>query len=125
MKDFLDCPEGSFPWKIRQLLENASSAIDPAVAQTWHDLIGDSPPCLSREIQRAAFAILWMGVVVLVVLVVVVVVASTSTSSVVVVLELVLVVVVVVEEEVVVAVVEVGLALKSTKLQQQGRHVPE
>ena len=23
--------------------------------------IGDSPPCLSREIQRAAFAILWMG----------------------------------------------------------------
>ena len=27
------CPEGSFPSKIRQLLENASSAIDPAVAR--------------------------------------------------------------------------------------------
>ena len=49
---YLDCPEGSFPWKIRQLLENNSTAIDPAV-QTWHDLIEDSPPCLSREIQRA------------------------------------------------------------------------
>ena len=58
---YLDCPEGSFPWKIRQLLEDDSTAIDPAVVQTWHDLIGDSPPCLSREIQRAAFAILWMG----------------------------------------------------------------
>ena len=58
---YLDCPEGSFPSKIRQLLEHGSSAIDPAVAQTWHDLIGDSPPCFSREIQRAAFAILWMG----------------------------------------------------------------
>ena len=44
-----------------QLLEDDSTAIDPAVVQTWHDLIGDSPPCLSREIQRAAFAILWMG----------------------------------------------------------------
>ena len=49
---YLDCPEGSFPWKIRQLLEDNSSAIDPAVAQSWHDLIGNSPPCLSREIQR-------------------------------------------------------------------------
>ena len=58
---YLDCPEGSFPWKIRQLLEHGSTAIDPAVAQTWHDLIGDSPPCFSREIQRAAFAILGMG----------------------------------------------------------------
>jgi len=58
---YLDCPKGSFPWKIRQLLEGNSTAIDPAVEQTWHDLIGDSPPCLSREIQRAAFAILWMG----------------------------------------------------------------
>ena len=58
---YLDCPEGSFPWKIRQLLEDNSTAIDPAVVQTWHDLIGDSPPCLSREIHRAAFAILWMG----------------------------------------------------------------
>ena len=47
--------------KIQQLLEHGSTAIDPAVAQTWHDLIGDSPPCFSREIQRAAFAILWMG----------------------------------------------------------------
>ena len=61
MRDYLDCPEGSFPWKIRQLLEHGSTAIDPAVAQTWHDLSGDSPPCFSREIQRAAFAILWMG----------------------------------------------------------------
>ena len=26
-----------------------------------HELIGDSPPCLSTEIQRAAYAILWMG----------------------------------------------------------------
>ena len=58
---YLDCPEGSFPWKIRQLLEDNSTAIDPAVVQTWRDLIGDSPPCLSREIHRAAFAILWMG----------------------------------------------------------------
>ena len=47
--------------KIQQLLEHGSTAIDPAVAQTWHDLIGDSPPCFSREIQHAAFAILWMG----------------------------------------------------------------
>ena len=58
---YLDCLDGSFPWKIRQLLEDDSTAIDPAVVQTWHDLTGDSPPCLSREIQRAAFAILWMG----------------------------------------------------------------
>ena len=58
---YLNCPEGSFPWKIRQLLEHSSAAIDPAVAQTWHDLIGDSPPCFSREIHRAAFVILWMG----------------------------------------------------------------
>ena len=58
---YLDCPEGPFPWKIRQLLEDNSTAIDPAVVQTWHDLIGDSSPCLSREIHRAAFAILWMG----------------------------------------------------------------
>ena len=46
---YLDCPEGTFPW------------IDPAVVQIWHGLIGESPPCLSREIHRAAFAILWMG----------------------------------------------------------------
>ena len=57
---YLDCCEGSFLWKIRQLLEDDSTAIDPAVVQTWHDLNG-SPPCLSREIQRAAFAIPWMG----------------------------------------------------------------
>ena len=57
---FLDCPKDSFPWKIRQLLEHGSTAIDPAVAQFWHELIGDSPPCFSREIQRAAFAILGM-----------------------------------------------------------------
>ena len=58
---YLDCPEGSLPWKIRQLLEGDSTAIDPAVVQIWHDLIGESPPCFSREIHRAAFAILWMG----------------------------------------------------------------
>ena len=40
---------------------HGSAAIDPAVGQFWHELIGDSTPCLSREIQRAAFAILWMG----------------------------------------------------------------
>ena len=58
---YLDCPEGTFPWKIRQLLEDNSTAIDPAQLQIWHDLIGESPPCLSKEIHRAAFAILWMG----------------------------------------------------------------
>ena len=49
---YLDCPETSFPWKIRQLLENASSAIDPAVARTWHDLIGDSTMLVSRNSAR-------------------------------------------------------------------------
>ena len=58
---YLDCPKDSFAWKLRQLLEEGSTAIDPAVAQFWPELIGDSPPCFSREIQRAAFAILWMG----------------------------------------------------------------
>ena len=58
---YLDCPEGTFPWKIRQLLTDNSTAKDPAVVQVWHDLIGDSPPCFSTEIHRAAFAILWMG----------------------------------------------------------------
>ena len=57
---YLGCPKDSFAWKLRQLLAEGS-AIDPAVGQFWHELIGDSPPCLSREIQRAAFAILWMG----------------------------------------------------------------
>ena len=47
---YLDCPEGSFPWKLRQLLENNSTAIDRAVVQIWHDLIRESSPCLSREI---------------------------------------------------------------------------
>ena len=42
-------------------LIDGSAAIDPAVGQFWHELIGDSPPCLSTEIQRAAYAILWMG----------------------------------------------------------------
>ena len=51
---YLDCPKGSFPWKIRQLLEDNSTAIDPAVVQIWHDP-------MSREIHRATFAILWMG----------------------------------------------------------------
>ena len=41
---YLDCPEDSLPWKFRQLLEHGSAAIDPAVAQFWHELIGDSPP---------------------------------------------------------------------------------
>ena len=41
---YLDCPEGSLPWKIRQLLEDNSTAIDPAVVQIWHDLIGKSSP---------------------------------------------------------------------------------
>ena len=58
---YLDCPEDSLPWRFRQLLVHGSAAIDPAVGQFWHELIGDSTPCLSREIQRAAFAILWMG----------------------------------------------------------------
>ena len=57
---YLDCPKDSFPWKIRQLLEHGSIAIDPAVVQFWHKLIGESSPCFSREIERAA-AILWMG----------------------------------------------------------------
>ena len=39
---YLDCPKDSFPWKIRQLLEHGSTAIDP-VAQFWHELIGESP----------------------------------------------------------------------------------
>ena len=58
---YLDCPKESFAWKLRQLLTDGSAAIDPAVGQFWHELIGDSPPCLSTEIQRAAYAILWMG----------------------------------------------------------------
>ena len=49
---YLDCPKD---------LTDGSAAIDPAVGQFWHELIGDTPPCLSKEIQRAAFAILWMG----------------------------------------------------------------
>ena len=58
---YLDCAKDSFAWKLRQLLSDGSAAIDPAVGQFWHELIGDSSPCLSTEIQRAAFAILWMG----------------------------------------------------------------
>ena len=58
---YLDCPKESFAWKLRQLLTDSSAAIDPAVGQFWHELIGDSPPRLSTEIQRAAYAILWMG----------------------------------------------------------------
>ena len=58
---YLDCSKESFAWKLRQLLIDGSAAIDPAVGQFWHELIGDSPPCLSTEIQRAAYAILWMG----------------------------------------------------------------
>ena len=58
---YLDCPKESFAWKLRQLLIDSSSAIDPAVGQFWHEHFGDSPPRLSTEIQRAAYAILWMG----------------------------------------------------------------
>ena len=58
---YLDCPKESFAWKLRQLLIDGSSAIDPAVGQFWHEHFGDSPPCLSTEIQRAAYAILWIG----------------------------------------------------------------
>ena len=58
---YLDCPKESFAWKLRQLLIDGSSAIDPAVGQFWHVHFGDSPPCLSTEIQRAAYVILWMG----------------------------------------------------------------
>ena len=58
---YLDCPKESFAWKLRQLLIDGSSAIDPAVGQFWHEHYGESPPCLSTEIQRAAYAILWMG----------------------------------------------------------------
>ena len=58
---YLDCPKESFAWKLPQLLIDGSSAIDPAVGQFWHEHFGDSPPCLSTEIQRAAYVILWMG----------------------------------------------------------------
>ena len=58
---YLDCPKESFAWKLRQFLTDGSAAIDPAVGQFWHELIGDPPPRLSTEIQRAAYAILWMG----------------------------------------------------------------
>ena len=58
---YLDCPKESFAWKLRQLLIGGSSAIDPAVGQFWHEHFGDSPPCLSTEIQRAAYVILWTG----------------------------------------------------------------
>ena len=40
---YLDCPKDSFAWKLRQLLTDGSAAIDPAVGQFWHELIGDSP----------------------------------------------------------------------------------
>ena len=58
---YLDCPKDSVAWKLRQLITDGSAAIDPAVGQFWHDLFGNSPPRLTTEIQRAAFAIFWMG----------------------------------------------------------------
>ena len=58
---YLDCPEGTFPWKLRQLLEDGTTDLDPAVVQAWQELIGESPPRLDSEVHRAAFAILWMG----------------------------------------------------------------
>ena len=57
----LDCPKESFAWKLQQLLIDGFSAIDPAVGQFWHEHHRESSPCLSIEIQRAAYAILWMG----------------------------------------------------------------
>lgn len=42
-------------------MEDKSDAIDPAVGQIWHDLLGGITPCLSQAVQRAAFAILWMS----------------------------------------------------------------
>ena len=39
---YLDCPKESFAWKLRQLLIDGSSAIDPAVGQFWHEHFGDS-----------------------------------------------------------------------------------
>ena len=37
---FLDRPEGTFPWKLRQLLEDGTTGPDPAVVQVWQELIG-------------------------------------------------------------------------------------
>ena len=58
---YLDCPERAFPWKLRQLLEDGTTGLDPAVVQVWQELIGEFPPRLDSEVHRAAFAILWMG----------------------------------------------------------------
>ena len=58
---YLDCPEGTFPWKLRQLLEDSTTGLDPAVVQVWQESIGGSPPRLASEVHRAAFAILWLG----------------------------------------------------------------
>ena len=58
---YLDCPEGTFPWKLRQLLEDGTTNLDPAVVQIWQEIIGGFPPRLASEVHRAAFAILWMG----------------------------------------------------------------
>eukprot|EP00434_Breviolum_minutum_P024407 symbB.v1.2.021555.t1/scaffold1847.1/size122519/8 len=46
---------------LAQWLTGWVALIYPAVGQFWHELIGDSPPRLSTEIQRAAYVILWMG----------------------------------------------------------------
>ena len=47
---YLAAPKIRLLGKLRQLLSDGSAAIDPAVGQFWHELIGDSPPCLSKEI---------------------------------------------------------------------------
>ena len=58
---YLDCPKRFIRFEARQLLTDGSAAIDPAVGQFWHELIGDSSPSLCGEIQRAALVFLWMG----------------------------------------------------------------
>ena len=43
---YLDCPEGTFSWKIRQLLEDNSAGKTLQLCRFWHDLFGESPPLL-------------------------------------------------------------------------------
>ena len=57
---YLECPEGTFPWKLRHLLADDSDP-DPAVVQVWEEILGSSLPRLDGAVARAAFAILWMG----------------------------------------------------------------
>ena len=48
---YLDCPEGSFPWKIQQLLE-----VDGSAVQIWHDLDGDQSCLPSRGLVLSSSA---------------------------------------------------------------------